>query len=202
MKFLTGALIILFISQSLLAQDGLNTGAHVSTSFNLNSHRNKQTTLWSSESGYGFTLGIPIRYGYAEDRAFCTGVAYEFSAYDNWFNNTLVSSMRLHYLHVPATIHFNLISSWFLSTGTGLNFVFRSRTFTPGNNVNISNSINPFQPYLSLGIGTCSERGTGIFELSAQLRYHFLDIWKKEYPLHEVTTSKVVSLDLVMRFYF
>lgn len=195
-------LIIVCTSVYSYGQDGVNIGAHISTSFQLNSHRNKQTTLWSSESGYGFALGIPLRYGYAEGRTFCTSLDYEFIAFDSWFNNVLQSSMRFHSVHIPATIHFDLISSWFLSTGTGVNLNFRSRTFTPGLNIDISHLINPFQPYLSLGIGTCSERGSGIFELSAQCRYHFLNIWTKEYSLNEVVTSKIISFDLLMRYYF
>ncbi|MBK6952102.1 MAG: outer membrane beta-barrel protein [Crocinitomicaceae bacterium] len=202
MKFLRSLFVLIIISQTAIAQDGFNVGAKIATSFHLNTHRNKQTTIWSSESGYGFSVGLPLRFGYADDRAFVTGLDYEYIAFDNRVNNYLVSSTRFHYLHVPATLHFNLISSLFISAGTGINLVLSSKSFVPGVSVNISNSINPFQPYLSLGVGTCVERGSGLFELSAQARYHFLDIWQKDYPQHAITTSKIVSMDLVMRFYF
>ncbi|MBI3133078.1 MAG: outer membrane beta-barrel protein [Bacteroidetes bacterium] len=194
------ALLIVF-QAAIFAQDGFNTGAHISTSFQLNSHRNKGTKIWSSESGYGFSAGVPFRFGYAEERAFVTGVDYEYMAFDNWANNSLVSSMRLHSVHIPLQLNFDLVANWFISAGTGMNYLFRSRIFTPGSNVSIAGSINAIQPYLSLGIGSISSRGGGLFELGAQARYHFLDAWKKTYPLHEVTTSNFISLDLVMRFY-
>jgi hypothetical protein len=202
MKFLWSLFVFMLVSQTLIAQEGINVGAKISTSFHLNTHRNKQTTIWSSESGYGFSVGVPLRFGYAEDRAFVTGLDYEYIAFDNRVNNFLVSSTRFHYLHIPATLHFNLISSLFISTGTGVNLALGSKTFVPGVSVDISDVINPFQPYLSLGVGSSVERGGGIFELSAQARYHFLDIWQKDYPQHAITTSKIVSMDLVMRFYF
>lgn len=202
MKFLRILFVYFILSQTAVAQDGFNIGAKIATSFHLNTHRNKQTTIWSSESGYGFAVGLPMRFGYADGRTFVSGLDYEYVAFDNRVNNYLVSSTRFHYLHIPATIHFNLISSLFISTGAGVNLVLRGIAFVPGTSLNISNSINPFQPYLSLGIGTSAERGGGIFELSAQARYHFLDIWKKDYPQHAITTSKIVSMDLVMRFYF
>ncbi len=202
MKFLRSLFVLMLIGQTAIAQSGFNVGAKIATSFNLNTHRNKQTTIWSSESGYGFSVGVPLRFGYAEDRAFVTGVDYEYVAFDNRVNNYLVSSTRFHYLHVPVTLHFNLISSLFISAGSGVNLVVGAKTFTPGTSVSISSVINRFQPYMSLGIGSCVERGAGLFELSAQARYHFLDIWQKDYPQHAITTSKIVSMDLVMRFYF
>jgi hypothetical protein len=202
MKFLRSLLVFMLFCQTAIAQDGFHVGAKIATSFNLNTHRNKQTTIWSSESGYGFSVGVPLRFGYTDDRAFVTGLDYEYIAFDNRVNNFLVSSMRFHYLHIPATLHFNLISSLFISTGTGVNLVLGAKTLVPGVSVNISNVINPFQPYLSLGIGSFVERGAGLFELSAQARYHFLDIWQKDYPQHAITTSKIMSMDLVMRFYF
>lgn len=202
MKYYLFGLICFTMFGRGIAQEGASIGVHLSTSFQLNSHRDKQTTIWSSESGYGFNMGVPVRFGYAEDRAFTTGLDYEYLAFDNRVNNFLQSSLRFHSLHIPATLHFNVISSWFISTGAGANLVFRSRLFVPGSTVNISNSINPFQPYLSLGIGTLGNRGDGLFELSAQARYHFLDVYKKSYPLFEVVTSKIVSFDLVMRYYF
>jgi len=202
MKFLRSLLVFMLFCQTAIAQDGFHIGAKIATSFNLNTHRNKQTTIWSSESGYGFSVGVPLRFGYTDDRAFVTGLDYEYIAFDNRVNNFLVSSMRFHYLHIPATLHFNLISSLFISTGTGVNLVLGAKTLVPGVSVNISNVINPFQPYLSLGIGSFVERGAGLFELSAQARYHFLDIWQKDYPQHAITTSKIMSMDLVMRFYF
>jgi hypothetical protein len=202
MKSILSLFTILLLSGVILAQDGFKTGAKISTSFHLNTHRNKQTTIWSSESGYGFAVGIPFRFGYAEGRAFCTGLDYEYIAFDNRVNNYLASSTRFHYLHIPATIHFNVISSLFISAGAGANLTLRSISFVPGTSISLSNSINPFQPYLSLGVGTLAQRGGGLFELSAQARYHFLDIWKKNYPQHAITTSKILSMDLVMRFYF
>ena len=206
MKAIKKISFILFLVQAFIfpavAQDGFNTGAHVSTSFQLMTHRNKGTKLWASESGYGFSAGVPFRFDYSGERAFVTALDYEYMAFDNWANGNLVSSMRLHSLHIPLQLNFDLISSWYLSAGTGLNYLFRSRVFSYGNSISIANSINPFQPYLSLGIGTLSQRGNGLFDLGLQARYHFIDAWRKSYPLYDVTSSKILSIDIVMRFYF
>ena len=198
-------LLIIFLGTMLQpaahAQDGFNTGAHVSTSFQLITHRDKGTKIWSSESGYGFSAGVPFRFGYAEDRSFVTGLDYEYMAFDNRINGNLVTSMRMQSLHVPLQFNFKLVSTLFWSTGGGINYQFRAQVFNYGNNISISNNTNPFQPYVSLGIGSLSQRGNGLFELGIQTRYHFVDMWKKSYPLYDAVSSKVLSFDLVMRFY-
>lgn len=195
-------LLFFCLSKNLVAQDGLQIGASVTTGLALQTHRSKTTGIWSSQSGYGFSFGIPFKYWTSETRAFNFGLDYEYVAYDNRVNNNLVSSTRYHSLHLPLTYNINLFSTWYAAVGTGLNYFIRSRTFSPGNTVDISNSANPFQPYLSLGINTLAKRGSGFFELGVQARYHFLDLWKKTYPNFNVTTSKILSMDLVMRFYF
>lgn len=194
-------LFLIFSQIQLFAQSGIGTGVFVSTSFHLNSHRNKQTTLWSFESGYGFAAGIPLRFGYADGRNFITGVNYEYKAFDNWVFNTLQNSTRFHSVQIPLAIQFQLIDNLHLQAGGGFNYNFRSRTFTPGNNIDISNSANPVQPYLSLGINTISERNMGMFDLGFQIKYHILDMWKKSYPIYDVTSSKIMTAELQMRFY-
>lgn len=195
-------IILLILSwQSLIAQEGIQIGASVSTGLQLQTHRSKTTGIWSSQSGYGFSFGVPVKYWTSETRALNTGLDYEYASFDNWANNNLVSSTRYHSFHIPISYNLNLISSWYASLGTGVNYFFRSRTFSPANNVDIGSITNPFQPYLSLGINTFGGRGSGFFELGIQARYHFLDLWKKSHPTFLVTTSKILSLDLVMRFY-
>ena len=201
MKVLFTGLFIALTASSV-AQDGLQIGASVSTSFQLNSHRGKATKIWSSESGYGFAVGMPIKYWTQEERAINTGAEYEFIAFDNWANGVFVSSTRLHAIHVPINYQVKLVSSWSATFGSGLDFLFRSVNVNPSNTLSIGNSINPVQPYLSLGVNSMSEGGSGFFELGLQMRYHFLDLWKKSYFLYDVTSSKIISMDLLMRFYF
>ncbi|MBK9192502.1 MAG: hypothetical protein IPM77_13920 [Crocinitomicaceae bacterium] len=193
--FLTGA-------EVALAQGNILVGAEVNTSFHLNSHRNKGTKIWSSESGYGFSAGVPLMFVNSDTRRFITGIQYEYVSFDNWANNQLVASTRFHSVHIPLGVQFDIMKPWYYSLGTGMNYNFRSRTFSPGNNVDISNSANPLQPYISAGLGSMVERGTGVFDLGIQIRYHFLDMWRKTYPVYAATSSKVISLDLMMRFYF
>jgi hypothetical protein len=195
-------LIFVFCSATIFAQSDISIGAQVNTSFHLNSHRNKGTKIWSSESGYGFSAGVPLLISKSEDRRFVTGIQYEYISFDNWANNQLIASTRFHSIHVPLCFQFDIMKPWYYSLGTGMNYNFRSRTFSPANNADISGSANPFQPYLSAGIGSMVERGNGMFDLGIQVRYHFLDMWRKIYPIYAVTSSKVISLDLMMRFYF
>ena len=202
MKRITVFLLFCCLSINLIAQDGLQIGAGITTGLALQTHRSKTTGIWSSQSGYAFSVGVPIKYWTSETRAINTGLDYEFIGYDNWVNNNFISGTRYHSLHVPLTYNINLFSTWYAAFGTGLNYFIRSRTISPSNSVNISNSANAFQPYLSLGINTLAKRGDGFFELGVQARYHFLDLWKRTYPNFNVTTSKILSLDLVMRFYF
>ena len=194
--------VTLFTQVTALAQEGTQIGASVSTGVQFNTHRSKTTTLWSSQTGYGFAAGVPVKHWLSETRSLNTGLEYEYTVFDNRVNNYLVSSIRYHSIHIPLRFDMNLVPGWYLSFGPGLNYFVRSRMFTPGNTISLANSANPFQPYLSLGINTFSARGSGFFELGLQMRYHFLDLWKKTYPDYAVTSSKLLSLDLVMRFYF
>ncbi|MBK8924434.1 MAG: hypothetical protein IPM74_00690 [Crocinitomicaceae bacterium] len=184
------------------AQDGFSMGANVATSFQLNSHRQKLTGIWSSESGYGFAFGVPLRFGYADERAFVTGLDYEYISFDNWVNGSLINSTRFHAVHLPATFQFNLISSLYATAGAGVNYLFRSRYFAPGSNISISSTVQPFQPYLSLGVASIAERGNGIFELSVATRFHFLDLRNKNYINFDAVSSRLISFDLGMKFYF
>lgn len=195
-------LLLLASSEMVSAQGNIFMGAQVNTSFHLNSHRNKGTKIWSSESGYGFSAGLPVMFANSDSRRLITGIQYEYVSFDNWANNQLIASTRFHSIHVPLGFQFDIMKPWYYSLGTGINYNFRSRTFSPANNVDISGSANPIQPYLSAGIGSMVERGNGLFDLGIQLRYHFLDMWRKTYPVYAATSSKVISLDLNMRFYF
>lgn len=194
---LLGAILFGF---GVFSQRSFQTGVHVNTSFNLNAHR-ANTGIWSSESGYGFALGIPVRVFSSDDRYFNTGLDYEYMAFDNWANGQLVASTRFQSVNIPLNFNFNISSNWFWSAGSGFNYLFRTHTFTPGSNVDIKGSVNHFQPYLSLGILSAAPRGAGLFELGAQIRYHFLDVWQKWYPIYSVTSSHIISFDLSMRFF-
>jgi hypothetical protein len=199
-KRLTG--LVFCLSLIAAGQEGTQWGASVSTGLQLNTHHSKTTTLWSFQPGYGFAAGGALKNWRSEYSAINTGLEYEYAAFDSWNNNYLVSSTRYHSLHIPLTYHYNIVSTWYATFGTGINYLIRSRIFTPANSVSIASSSNPFQPYLSIGVATFSARGTGHFELGMQARYHVLDLWKKSYPTYDVTTSKLLSVDLLMRFYF
>jgi hypothetical protein len=166
----------------------------------LNTHRGKQTKIWSAESGYGFNAGIPIKWWFSEFSGLQTGVTFEYMAFDNRFNGTLISSNRYASVNVPVMFNFSLANNWYWSAGGGFNLNVMSRAWS-GFSVDISSTTNSFLPYLGFGANTLLERDKGVFELGGQVRYHVIDLWKKGTTQSNDFSSKILSFDLILRFY-
>lgn len=177
-------------------------GLDLKPSFLLNTHRNKQTTLWSSESGYGFSLGIPIKKEVGEKNAIIVALDYEYNAFDNRVDNYLVSSTRLHSLNLPFVYSIGITEDWHFDLGAGLRYIFKSSYFVPGIAISIQNSINQIQPFISAGASTVLSRGSGTYELGAQIRFHCLNLWNKDYPQSAISSSNVLTFELSFRYFF
>lgn len=192
--FIIGLFIFSF---SVLGQD-IKLGLEISPSFQLQSIRNKNTGIFSSISGYGFNVGVPVKIGLDDDKSFSTGLAYEFAAFDNKVNNFLVSSLRLNSIHVPITYNIPILEGFYLNTGIGVNYIFSSKEYGGGNWLNTNSIVNQIQPYLSLGASTLVDLGNHNYELGINARYHLIDIWK--YAVQ--TRTNIIGIDLNMKYYF
>lgn len=193
--------LILFMSFSTMAQDGLQVGLNVSPSWKLNLHRNKLTTLRSSENGYGFSIGVPVKYWISDYTSFNTGLDYEFTAFDNFTSGVLASSFRFNSLHLPLMFNINMTGNWYGMLGTGAIYHLSSRDLNAVGGTDVSELTNNVQPYIGVGINTLAERGNHFFELGVLGRYQVLDVWNSQYEPAEILTSHILSLDFLMRFY-
>jgi len=182
------------------AQEGLQMGLEISPAWNLNVHRSKVIKSWSFESGYGFNVGLPLKYWFSETMAIQSGLTYEYVAFDNRFNSTLVSSYRYGSLHVPVMFNLAMKGGWNAIFGAGLNYNIMNK-FWAGNSVDITPSIQSVQPYVGGGASTLLERNKGVFEIGVQARYHFLELSDKNVPTVSDFSSNILSFDLIMRFY-
>lgn len=192
-------LVILF-PLNLKAQEGLKVGLEVAPSWVVNTHRNLSTGVRSSESGYGFNVGIPIKYGFSETTSLITGLTYEYIAFDNRVNNTLISSNRFGAINVPLVLGYQLSGNWNLNGGVGFKYVFLSRAWS-GFAVDISNAVNQIQPYLNLGVSTQTEWSTTTVEYGLNARFHPINIWESTAAQAANNTSKIVAFDLSLKFF-
>ncbi len=183
------------------AQNKWQFGVNISPAWKLNLHKSKLTTLRTSESGYGFTLGVPVKYWINDYSSFNTGIDYDFTSFDNITNNQLVSSFRINSVQVPLIVNSNLKKSWYAMWGAGVVYNFSVRDLNIQGGSDLSGFSNRIQPYLGLGINTLLERDFGYFELGVLGRYQLLDIWTKDYPPAEAVTSHLLSIDFLLRFY-
>lgn len=191
----------LFLSSNLIAQSGWQVGINISPAWKLNLHKSKLTTLRSSESGYGFSIGIPVKYWVNDYTSFNTGIDYDFTSFDNITNNQLVSSFRINSLQIPLMFSSSLKGQWYgmYGVGVGYNLSVRDLNLVGGNDV--SGLTNRIQPYLGLGLSSFVEKGKGNLEIGVLGRYQLLDIWNKDYPPAESVTSHLLSVDFIFRFY-
>jgi hypothetical protein len=196
-------ILVLLVSLSSLpfAQKGFRLGVEVSPSWVLNAHRNKTTTIRTFESGYGFNVGLPLKYHFNEYSGIESGLSFEYYAFDNRANNILVSSNRFASIHLPLTYLYQITGDWYAHFGGGIRYQIMNRAWS-GWSVDISPVVNRVQPYLALGASTFLERDNGMFELGLMTRYHFINLWKESAPQAAGSTSKIVSFDLLLRFYF
>lgn len=190
--------ILIFISSTISFSQDVSFGLEVSPSFQLQSIRNKSTGLFSSISGYGFNLGVPIKFMLSDNKSFSTGLSYEFSAFDNKVNNFLISSLRLNSLHIPIMYNYPIIDGLYINAGGGINYIFKSKEYGGGIWLNTNSLTNNFQPYIATGLSTIAERSTNTYELGVNARYHIIDIWKYA----TTTSTKIIAIDLNLKYYF
>jgi hypothetical protein len=196
MKILAFLLLLIFSTSSY--SQNINFGIEVSPSFELQSIRNKSTGLFSSISGYGFNIGMPIKFNLDNERSISSGITYEFTAFDNKINNYLVSSLRLNSLHVPFIYNIPVIEGFYFNTGVGLNYIFSSKQFGGGIWLNTNSIVNQVQPYIAAGLSTLVDLGSNNYELGVNARYHIIDIWQYA----NQTRTKIIGIDLNMKYYF
>ncbi len=192
--------MLLFLSSLSFAQEGFHLGVEVSPSWMLNTHRNTTTGLRSSESGYGFNAGVPIKYFFNEYMGIESGVSFEYMAFDVRVNNALQFSNRFGSVNFPLTILYQVSGNWYTHAGAGFKYQFMNKSWS-GFSVDIGPSVNKIQPYVALGVSTLIERDKGLFELGAMARYHFINLWAAGSPQGAAGTSKVVSFDLMLKFF-
>ncbi|WP_027419454.1 outer membrane beta-barrel protein [Crocinitomix catalasitica] len=194
-------LILLICAENVKAQSGLQIGAEISPSWKLLLHKSKTTSIRSSESGFGFTAGIPVKYWLSEYTSFNTGLNYIFSSYDVIANNVFISTTRFNTVQIPLSFNINLKADWYGIVGTGVDYNFISRTRFGGIRSDISPIINKVQPFLTLGVNNLRETDNGFFEIGLQARYQLLNLNNSNSIVFDNTSSHVLSLDVLMRFY-
>ena len=197
------AILVLAISTQISAQDSPQFGVNISPSWKINAARQVQTGLRSNQSGYGFRVGVPVKFWLNDYTAFNTGLDYEFTSFDGFQNGQLVSSFRFNSLHLPLVFNMHLSGNLYAMAGTGLVYNLTARDL---NNITFGTDVsavtNSLQPELALGINSFVEKGSGEFEFGVLGRYQILDIWKNDYLPMEPFNSHIISLDLLLRYYF
>lgn len=188
--------IIFFNIQFLYAQ--WNFGLEVSPAFQLQTIRSKNTGIWSSNSGYGFQFGLTAKNETSNSTYYATGIKYEYTAFDNRVNNFLVSSLRMNSINVPFSFHHNIMQDIFFNYGAGLNYYFINTTLSGGLKFNTNSEINQIQPYLSLGANMLIDK----FDLGVQGRYHLFNLYIKEIQDVSNNSTRILSLDLMLKYYF
>lgn len=191
---------LLLISVESHAQNGFQLGLEISPAWNLNTHYNKILGFGPAESGYGFNVGVPVKWWFKENISLQTGLTFEYMAFDNRVNNTLLSSQRHGSVNLPLMFNLALSGSWYASFGAGLKYNFLNQAWS-GFSVDISSQINSFQPYFGGGVNTLIERDKGVFEFGIQGRYHFIQLLNETAPQSTDFSSNILSLDLILRFY-
>ena len=191
---------LMFVSSISFSQEGFHLGLEISPGWMVNTHRNLTTGLRSSESGYGFNAGLPVKYFFNEHTGIESGVSFEYMAFDNRFNNTLISSNRFGSINFPVTLIHQISGSWYAHGGLGLKYQMMNRAWS-GFAVDISPVVNKVQPYLALGVSTLLERDQGTFEFGAMARYHFINLWSEGSPQAAGSTSRIISFDLMLKFF-
>lgn len=184
------ALIILaVISVHGHAQEGWQFGVNISPSYKLNMAKQQGTGLRTNTGGYGFNLGVPVKYWFNEFTAFNTGLDFEYSAFDSYIYGYLDSSFRFNSLHLPLMFNFHLSGSFYAMAGTGVNYNLRVT------------DLNSVQPYLGLGVNSLMEKDFGTFEVGVLGRYQLLDIWKADKKPLQSINSHLLTIELLLRFY-
>lgn len=195
-------IITLFFGITGISQEGWQVGLSVSPSYKINMSKQKGTGLRTNQGGYGFSVGVPVKYWLNEFTAFNTGIDYEFTAFDSYQGTLLISSFRFNSLHVPVMFNIHLSGKLYAMVGSGVvyNASVRDLNVLQGND--LSSVTNRVIPYLGLGLNSFIDKDFGYFEVGVQGRYQLLDIWKSTYLPQENFNSHLVSLDFIFRYYF
>lgn len=199
----TTALLLLVLTLSTsFAQKGFKLGVEASPAWYINIQRQASTSLISNTNGYGFNLGVPVRWGFSETMALQTGLNFEMMLFDVRFNKQLQSSNRHGSIHIPLQLSYALSGGWNLLMGTGLNYMILNKQWYLGLTSDISIATNKAQPYAALGISTMMERGSGIFELGVIGRFHFIDLYNGDTTFSDPDFRNwIFSIDLSLRYY-
>lgn len=192
--------IISIATVNALSQEGVQLGIEISPAWDVNLQRPEAAGIISAFSGYGFNVGVPLKWWFSESMAFQSGLTFEYMAFDNRVNNTLFSSERYGSINLPLMLNYAVSGNWFLLFGGGMNYNLFVQSWS-GFSLNILSLRTKFQPYAGFGVSTMMERDKGVFELGAQARYHFLELNAPTTSLAIDNNSNVLSFDLLLRFY-
>jgi len=195
--------LICFFSMVLIqtlsySQSNFSLGIEVSPSVKFQTIRNKATGLFTSLSGYGFNVGLPIKYDLGDYKTISTGVLYEFTAFDTRINTYLINSLRLNSINVPIVYNYPVTENYYVNMGGGVNCIFASMEFGGGVWTNVDQVVNQIQPYLSLGGTLLKSRNSNSYELGVNARYYLLNLW----TMNTLTSTNIVSIDLNMKYFF
>jgi len=188
-----GMILIQTLSYS---QSNFSLGIEVSPSVKFQTIRNKSTGLFTSLSGYGFNIGLPIKYDLGDYKTISTGVLYEFAAFDTRINTYLINSLRLNSVTVPIVYNYSVTKNYYVNMGGGVNYIFTSKEFGGGVWTNVNQIVNQIQPYVSLGGSLL--KNSNSYELGVNARYYLLSIWN----MNTLTSTNIVSIDLNMKYFF
>lgn len=195
------AIASILLTLNLPAQEGFQMGLELSPAWNVNIQRQEGIALRTYTSGYGFNIGVPVKWWAYESLALQTGLTFEFMAFDNRIGNSLSSSNRHGSIHLPVMFNYALSSNWYVLFGGGVNYNVLNYQWTPIGNLGLTAVTNNFQPYGGLGLSTLMERDKGVFELGAQGRFHFIDLYKSSTFSAAGIINRILTFDLVLRYY-
>lgn len=193
--------LLVFLGNIGISQKKLQIGAHLAPAWKLNLHRSKLTGIRSNESGFGFTAGIPVKYWFNDYTSFNTGINYDFTSFDQFINQQLVSSFRISALELPLMLSSNVKGNWYAMYGLGINYNLWTRVLNLAGGADVSELTHKVQPYLGIGLNRLIEQSKGVFEVGILGRLQLRDIWNKTYAPSKSVTSKLLSLDLLLRYY-
>ncbi len=196
-------IIVIFTGLSTAwSQEGFQFGFDVTPSWKLNTHNSKIVKgIRSAENGYGFSIGFPLKYWLKENLAINSGVLYEFTAFDRFTNGVLINSQRFSAIQVPIMVHIRIRNELFFTAGGGADYIFAAKRLDLGLSVNIDDRLRRFQPFLGAGVNFFKPRDIGALEIGAQVRFFILDLWNKNEPTFASTSSRLLTFDLLLRYY-
>lgn len=194
-------LIIGLWTLNVLGQSGFQLGIEASPVYHADIQRNKVTTIRTTASGYGFNVGVPIKWWMSDYVALQSGLTFDLMMFDNRAGKVLQSSTRHGSIHLPLMLDYALTDSWHALFGAGLNYNFMNVQWTPQGKLSLDSQTNRFQPYIGVGLSTLMDRDAGVFELGAQARYHFIDMYKDGWFSDEDFTDRIISFDVILRYY-